>query len=308
MTDLPVLAHDYSAISTLHTCARMYQHKYKQYLRPAEPEPPYLTGGQGGHAALHYLYTEAWDLEGALDALRTSWGGYETPPGHKHGYLTLGHMEAVIEEYFRDRSERPTALEQEDMRSTRLNAEEAIVFEWPHPQTGEILIVGGKPDLPTQLAAQNYMIDNKFTTSWINSHWAKRFQLGHQFRIYCAAMEVLTGERYEGAYINAIYIGEPPKRGWGSGKSVQNMLLGPFTYTEEHMIETWEWLKAGQEMEQLFDQLGFWPQNEQACDSYGGCDYLPICERTPKLRDFVIRQQYRQRPPTGKLVSGADNV
>lgn len=298
------LTHDYSALSILASCARLYQLKYKRHLRPEGDEPPYLRGGQAGHAALNALYTQDWDLELALAALAEEWGDY-TPKG-KHDYLTLGHMELVIEDYMRDREENPTVLEAEKATPLRLNAEQALVVEWPHPFTGEVLEIGGKVDLPTAMTTQNYIVDHKFTTSWVNSRWATRFQIGHQFRIYVAMLQVLTGQKFEGAYVNAVYMGQPPKSGWDNVKSNPNTLYGPFHYTDEHLAETWEWAAGLMRTAELYEELDWWPQNEASCTMYSGCDYLDICERSPAMRPFVEKQLYRVKEPSGVLVSGAD--
>jgi hypothetical protein len=300
---MPDLIHDYSALSLGADCWRKYFYRYVERLVTDGPDPPYLHAGSAGHKVMLHLYTQGWDLEAAIAVLRAEWGDFQ--PAGKHSYLTLGHMELCIEDYFEDRSRKPTALEAEEAVSSREGAEGAIVFDWAG-RDGEVLRVGGIPDLPTVFAAQRYIVDNKFTTSWINSTWAAKFRLGHQFRVYCAALYATTGVRYDGAYINAIYIGEPPKSGWAKVKSVQNQLFGPFHYTEAQLLETWEWVRSLQETEQLYERLGMWPQNEQACAHYGGCEYLPLCERTPELRPAIIEMQYRRKEAGGQLVSGAD--
>ena len=181
--------------------------------------------------------------------------------------------------------------------SCRQGAEEAVIFEWPNPATGEVLTLGGIPDLPTQFAGQRYIVDNKFTTQWLNDHWAKKFRLGHQFRVYCAALEATTGESYDGAYVNAIYFGPPPKSPWNRIASSPNRLFGPFHYTEGHLQETWEWAKGLTEAEALYERLEIWPQNEQACGNFGGCQYLELCERAPAVRGALAQMKFRRKEP-----------
>ena len=297
---------DYSALSLGADCWRKYKYRYVDRLEPKDAvDPPYLHAGSVGHKVFHFWYTEEWNLEAGIELAREEWGDYK--PKGKHSYLTLGHFELVLEEYFEDRSKNPTALEAEGDIGSRLGAEEAVEFVWPHSKTGEELKLGGIPDLPTAFASQNYIVDNKFTTGWLNQQWASNFQLGHQFRIYCAMLKHTTGVEYDGAYVNGIYMGEPPKSGWKKVKSVQNKLLGPFRYTQEHLDETWEWVKAHQTHRELCEASGTWPQNEKSCGYYGGCDYLDLCERSPKVRPAIKQMLYRiKEEPDGSLVSGAD--
>lgn len=303
---MPDLTHDFSALSTAADCWRKYFYKYLQRLIPADEggtNPPYLHGGKVGHKVMLHLYTQGWDLEEALEILRAEWGTYQ--PFGKHDYLTLGHMELAIEDYFNDRTENPTALEASGQIESRSDAEQALVFDWKHGD--ESVRVGGIPDLPTSFASQRYIVDNKFTTSWINSRWADKFRIGHQFRIYCAALFATTGIKYDGAYINAIYMGTQPKSGWSKVQSVPNQLFGPYHYTEEMLIETWEWIKSLQMTEELYESIGIWPQNEQSCSNFSGCEYLGLCERTPQLRPVLVQMQYKTWEPTGILLSGADS-
>jgi hypothetical protein len=298
---------DYSAASTLHACPRKFRHQYIERLRLKGGEAPYLTAGTAMHSALEALYTVQWDLAGALEALREALEGYQPPTSGKFAYLTPGHLEIVLAEYFEDRSAKPTALESAIIgESGRERSEEAITFDWQHSD-GRVIRVGGKLDLPTKLGGQRYVVDHKTTTSWLNDYWYReRFALGHQFRVYCAAMKALTGERYSGAYINALYLGEPPKRGWGTGKSVSNALYGPMEFSEEMLEETWEWMEAAQALAAFHEERGTWPQNEGACGAYGGCEYLDLCQRTPQVRKAIAKVNYEVWEPQGVLMSGAD--
>ena len=308
--ELPVL--DYSAASTLHACSRKFQYQYEQGLRPKGGDPAYLHGGSAFHEALHSLYTLRWDLGAAMDALRAGWGDFITPRVGKHAYLTLGHLELVLERYFEDRTQNPTALEKGAIEGAeRLHAEDAIVFDWPG-KDGRLLRVGGKIDLPTMLAGERFIVDHKTTTSWLNNWWfAERFTLGHQFRVYGAAMKALTGETYSGAYVNGIYIGEKatdPPEAWKKRQSVPNSLFGPISFSEEMLEETWDWMDSAHALKEMHESRGHWPQNEAACGLYGGCQFKVLCERTPKVRSAIARMEFDVVRNTGVLLSGADGT
>lgn len=299
------LVSDYSALSTQAECARKYHWQYRERLRSRQPNVP-MHAGNVMHDGLNYIYTEDWNYYEAADLLSHSWAGFRTPPTSKHGYLTLGHLQVVLQNYMDDREAQPTALE-ESGAATQL-AEEALVFDWVNSD-GEVQRIGGKPDLPRELNGRRYIIDHKCSTMWVNSYWALKFKLGFQFRIYCAALRELTGVRYDGAYVNGIYIGkyaaDPPEK-WQNRQSAPAVLFGPFHYSDEELDEAWQWASTLLDAREVYEARGFWPPNEQACGNYGGCQYIDLCSRPPKIRAALAEAMYERWTPTGTLESGAD--
>jgi len=261
--------------------------------------------GSAGHAALDVLYTQKWDRKLALDAFRASWGDVKPPLEGKHAYLTRGHGEAVLEAYIEEREESPTMLEEAAVLGGV--AEQAIVFQWPSADGSELLTIGGKPDLPVKFSTgAHYIVDHKWTTLWLNSFWEKQFKVGHQLRIYAAMMQHREGIVFDGGYINAVYMGKSPKGEWSKLASSPTRLV-QVDFTPAHLEETWAWVKALQKEEELWQELGTWPQDEKACGNYGGCEFLELCEAPPgALRESLMRTKFEEWEPTGILLSGAD--
>ena len=297
------LVPDYSYISTFARCPRRGYYAHVLGLEPPEPNIPALAG-TAMHAALHVLYTQAWDYDAAREALAASWG--DLKPSGRYEWLTLGHLEIVLRNYMEDR--RPDEVGQVVEIGTTLD-ENAVVFDWKNAK-GESIRLGGKIDLPRLIANQRYVIDHKTTTSWLNEWWLKeRYPLLHQARIYVAALQALTGERYEGAYINGIYIGQfaaDEPAAWAKRKSVRSKLFGPFMFSQSQLEETWEWAKTWLDTIRFWQEADRWPQNEGACSDFGGCSYLELCQAHPVVRPSLISRKYVRRAPTGVLASGAD--
>lgn len=292
---------DYSSLATAAACPRKFKHKYIDYLESPEKPVP-MHAGSAMHAALHALYTDVWDLEVAIYAMREAWGDFRTPPGSKHGYLTLGHLEIILADYMETRD--PTELGQ--VKSAAQYAEKAVVFDWPDAD-GNLLRLGGMLDMTAEISGQKFIIDNKCTTGWLNDYWALNFKIGHQFRIYAAAMQVLTGEVYDGVYINGVYIGQPPKSGWKNVKSVPSKLFGPFYFTPAHLAETRAWAQTWANSIEMWKATGHFPQNERACGDYGGCPFMDLCDKPAELvKNAHARRNFVRRKDFGVLVSGAD--
>jgi hypothetical protein len=261
-----------------------------------------MKGGSALHAGLNVLYTQDWDFKTACAAMEEEWAGFVPPLGGKHSYMTLFHLQNVLGRYMDDREENSTQLEECEVLTNV--AERAITVNW------EGLDIGGMPDLPVRFTnGQRFVVDHKCTASWVNDFWALKFKLGHQVRVYAGMLEVLTGESFDGGYINAIHMGpkgvDPPEA-WEKRKSAQNMLIR-IDFTPAQMVETWEWIHARQQEIELWTHLDIWPQNEQACGDYGGCEFIDLCKVGGKLaRKAIASQQFTKKEPSGLLLSGAD--
>lgn len=285
------LARSYSSLNLLASCAHKYMLQKKERLeRPGLSLP--MHSGSAIHEALKVLYKTSWDEESALVALRAEWGDVKPPLGAKHAWLTIGFMEERLRAYMREREESPTALE----LGTALTdvTEERIIHAWPNAD-GELVEVEGLVDLPLRDGRRYLVVDHKCTTGWVNDHWAKRFRVGMQLRLYAALLTNLTGHVFDGGYINAIYLGEkaldPPKT-WLKRKSAPSRLIR-IDFTPHQMEEAHAWVRGLQAQQRFHMESGFWPRNEQACDDYGGCEFLDLCTAPSEaVRRSLISTQY----------------
>ena len=314
---------DYTSLSTAASCGRKFQYAVEERLAPKGARVP-LIAGSIMHEALRSLYADGWDIEAAVSVLhaafdRSGW----TPPRvcmcekksncKCYAYMTRGHLEVVLRNYHADRSKSPTWIEAESTlpaaESSRL--EEAIVWDWKG-ESGEVLRLGGKIDLPTVIAGKRCIVDHKTSTSWLNSFWfTQRFGLGLQFRLYAAAMQALHGERYEEAWVNAIYIGQSAAddaTAWARRQSVPHMLKKVADITPASLEEAWQWAKGHSETIDLWRKTGRFPQNERACGDWGSCEFAPLCSVAPGMRrEIEKRRGYEVRVIDGLLASGADS-
>ena len=283
-------ARSYSSLSTLSTCAMMFWYEYIRKLKKPGVNMPMHTG-DCGHAALNVLYTEKWDRKLAREAFRDAWGDVKPPLEGKHAYLTRSHGESVLEAYINEREEHPTMLEEAEVLPEA--SEKLLEFQWPSLDGSEILNLRGIPDLAVKFpTGAYYIVDHKWTTMWLNSWWESQFKVGHQLRLYAALMQQREGITFEGGYINAVYMGKPPKSDWSKIASSPTRLV-QVDFSPAHLDETWEWASALQKTEKFYEKLGIWPQDEKACGNYGGCDFLELCSVPPgALRESRMRTRF----------------
>lgn len=309
---------DYSSLSCLAACPQKFDYAFNQRLTPIGSAKVPLFAGQvmaEGYNLLHTELKSLWakDLDAAHKEvcykLEDSWGAFVTPSTSKHSYLTLGHLEIVMYNYMRDRD--PTQITPL-ADAGKVLAEKAVSFQWPlQTEFGvELQTVAGKPDMPCRVAGQNVIVDLKCTTGWVNEWWAKKFStIGHQLRIYMAMLQQHYGIYVTAAYVDGVYMGEKaaePDSYWKTVKSTRGKLFGPFNFTKSQLEETWQWVNNWNATRELFAEKGVWPQNEDHCSSYGGCEYATLCSRSPVVRESLKAREYVVWESDGILLSGAD--
>jgi hypothetical protein len=323
---MPDLIADYSYISALAHCGRFAYYRHERGLTNGD-QSVYLVAGSALHAGIDHLYTQNWDIEGALDALRASWGDYVTPATIRANWLTLGHCEIILQNYAEDRFGEdivPIRLRMEDINHDAVVepafqvdpdgfvslVETPLSVHWPDAG-GATIPYAGKIDLPSIVAGTSAIVDHKTSSQWITEKWAEQYAMSHQFRGYKAILEILTGQKFDRVYINGIYTGkeaadDPSK--WKKRTSVRSALFGPYIYSKQHLEETREWVENWLKTAEFYRELNWWPQNDRVCFKFGRpCEYYDLCKRAPHIRESAIKQEYKIRQLTGILASGADS-
>ena len=303
MTALP-LARSYSSLSLLAECSEKFRLKKGERLeRPGKSMPMHI--GSALHEAFKVIYRERFfhvDDESkrriytlALDALREEWDDVRPPIGSPHPWLTLGFAEERFARYIEEREAAPTVLERGEPLVEEV--ETRTIFEWAS-RHGEIVEVEGISDLPLRHGSTHFVVDHKITTGYVNSHWAKQFQVGNQLRVYAAMLSNTLGIQFQAGLINAVHVGEKalrPDKEWKNLKSSPSV-LERISFTPAQLEETWEWVRGLQLQQRFHEETGFWPRNEKACGNYGGCEFLELCTapsamaRTARMMSAYVRR------------------
>lgn len=329
------LVADYSYISSVAHCARYAYYKYERGLTSSDDESVYLVAGNALHAAIDTLYSNGWQVEGAITALRESWGDYVTPSTIRANWLTRGHCEIIVRNYaddrIADRSFTPIRLHVDDLNASAI-AEYAFatdndgyirLIESPLAVNWSGLRYAGKIDWLGYVNGEPTLIDRKSSGQWLTETWAQSYATSHQFRGYKAIIELLTGIEISKVYVDGIYTGKEaadPIEHWRGGvspldgkkktarTSVRSGLFGPYTYSPQLVDETREWAETWLAAADFFRERNHWPQNDRNCFKWGReCEYLSLCKRSPHMREAIIQQKFHARELTGILASGADS-
>ena len=217
MTTKVARAWDYSAISTFAECARRGYYSVVRNLRPRDPAVP-LHAGSALHAALYELHAHGWDVERAKEALARAWGDFRVPATSKWSFMSLGHLEIVIENYaedWRKLQPAPLRLRLDDLKLDRVAHHEFKVDEEGFVSFAEMPLVvdldglpyGGKIDLPTQ-DSMIWIEDFKCTSQWLTEWWASRYGKSAQLKNYVNMVREVTGLNVAGARVRGVYMGK----------------------------------------------------------------------------------------------------
>lgn len=150
---------------------------------------------------------------------------------------------------------------------------------------GETILLCGHLDRVAQMNGTRYVPDIKTTKSVPDARWFAQFSPHNQFTLYTFAGRVAFGEKIEGVIVDGVQVGVEFSR-------FQRYLVP----RDEAQIE--EWYRGLKELVAQMEHWageGFWPMNETACDKFGGCQFRPICSRSPGSRQRFLEAEFVKR-------------
>lgn len=157
--------------------------------------------------------------------------------------------------------------------------------------TGEDFVLCGHLDRLGRLGNSNYIIDLKSTGSTINDRFFDRFTPDNQMTLYCIAGKTAFGVDTEGIIVDACQITVTGFVERGGPFMRKQIPRSQFQLDEWHEalgyhLENLEWCATNNQ----------WPQNDKACNLYGGCPFRPVCYAPSKeARQQVLAANYVPR-------------
>jgi hypothetical protein len=131
-----------------------------------------------------------------------------------------------------------------------------------------------------------YITDVKTTKSTVSDYYFNKYSPDNQVSTYSIAGQVVFGINVEGLIIDAAQVAiefSKFKRGLVERSTAQlqewQQDLGYWLMNLSHCAET-----------------NNWPQNDSACDKYGGCTFRAVCsQKNPTAAMRVLEGSYRER-------------
>jgi hypothetical protein len=136
-----------------------------------------------------------------------------------------------------------------------------------------------------------YVMDRKTTTSTVAPYYFDRYEPDNQMTLYSLAGQVVINAPIRGVIVDVAQVAVTFSR-----------FARGFTYRTKDQLDEWRYdiqILLGN-MER-YAREGYWPQNDTACDKYGGCRFRHICARSPKVRQAFLDSDFTKENPWNPL-------
>jgi len=160
--------------------------------------------------------------------------------------------------------------------------------------TGEPFLLSGHLDRLGSFNDSLYVIDRKTTAQTISSDFFDKFSPDNQFTLYTLAGNIVYNTPVVGVICDGAQV----------AVSFSRFQRGIVTRTKAQ-LEEWHadlayWLRQAE----LFAEAQHWPQNDKACNMFGGCPYRAVCSRSPSVREKWLAASYVKRSWDPLIVRG----
>ena len=133
-----------------------------------------------------------------------------------------------------------------------------------------------------------FVEDHKTTTTTPGDYFFNQFEPSNQMSLYSYAGQIVLGAPIRGVAINAVQLlmTDPHAR-----------FVRGFTFRNKDQLEEWlvdlsRWLQlAG-----WYATNKEWPQNDTACDKFGGCRFREVCAKSPSVRHIYLNSNFDKLP------------
>lgn len=151
--------------------------------------------------------------------------------------------------------------------------------------TGENFLLCGHIDRLVTYDNRTLVLDRKTTQHNIDDRYWKQFKPNNQMSTYDYAGSVFFHTPTSGIIIDAAQL-------LVSGTRFKRNLI------ERSDDEREEWytdLGFQLKMAEEYAKLSYWPMNDKSCGNYGGCPFLDICGKSPKVRQQWLEGLFHRR-------------
>lgn len=127
------------------------------------------------------------------------------------------------------------------------------------------------------------VMDHKTTTTTIGDYYFDQWEPNNQMTLYTIAGRIIVGAPIRGVIVSAaqIMLDSP------------NRFVRGFTYRTQDQIDEWlADLAILLRTNEGYAAAGYWPQNDTACDKFGGCKFRGICSKSPAVRETFLKADF----------------
>jgi hypothetical protein len=289
-------AWDSTSLGYLKTCPRLYQYIMIDGWGHAE-ESVHLRFGQEYHQALQdYDLSRAAKIphEEALHdvvrelLLRTA--DFAPDPDTKAGkYKSRKALVRVVIDYLDEHRDDPakTYIKADGKPAVELSFR--FELDWG-PSTREVKIEKGEQpyllcghlDRVVDFNGSLFVMDHKTTTTTVSPHYFDQWSPANQMTLYSLAAKVILDSPVKGVIINAAQLLVDSSR-----------FVRGFTYRTPDQLSEWlEDLHSWLDRAEGYAEADYWPQNDTACNNFGGCRFRDVCSKSPSVREQFLKSDF----------------
>lgn len=133
-----------------------------------------------------------------------------------------------------------------------------------------------------------YVMDRKTSTMTLSGYYFNQWAPSNQMTLYTLAGKVVLNSPIKGVIIDAAQVLlEKP-----------NAFQRGFTYrTEDQLTEWLQDLRFWLHQAETYATANYWPQNDTACDKFGGCKFREVCSKSPQVREQYLKSTFDKLAP-----------
>jgi hypothetical protein len=146
----------------------------------------------------------------------------------------------------------------------------------------------GHLDAIVNLNDDLYVLDHKTSVSTISGYWFNQWTPSNQMTLYSLAGKLLLQSPVKGVIIDAAQVLLEKPHAFARG----------FAYrTEDQLTEWLDDLRYFFRQAEDFAVANYWPQNDTACNKFGGCKFREVCSKSPSVRNVYLRANFDKINP-----------
>jgi PD-(D/E)XK nuclease superfamily len=129
-----------------------------------------------------------------------------------------------------------------------------------------------------------YVEDHKTTTTTLSDYFFNQFEPSNQMSLYSFGGQMVLEAPIRGVIINGVQLMVDSSR-----------FVRGFTFRTKDQLEEWvtdlsRWLALAE----WYAESGYWPQNDTACDKFGGCRFRKVCSKSPSVREIFLKSDFNK--------------
>jgi len=154
--------------------------------------------------------------------------------------------------------------------------------------TTQPYLLSGHLDRVVNFADSLYVMDRKTSLSTLSGYYFNQWSPNNQMTLYTLAGKIMLNSPIKGVIIDAAQVLlEKP-----------NAFQRGFTYRTDDQLDEWlidlrYWLHSAE----TYATNNYWPQNDTACDKFGGCKFREVCSRSLQVREQYLKASFDKLEP-----------